>query len=180
MTRWPPRVRLLCAASDLAPARGRPATPLPAQVLECLGNTNAKVQSAASAALPVLLSCVDNPETQGLKDMLIKAFNDPSTTLDCVDDIMCTTFVNAVDGTSLAFILPVVMRGLQDQKYELVEKSAVCAGNMCALVKDASEMAPFVPLLEPALSKCAEHSSPMVREKAALAKQKLLDGAARD
>eukprot|EP00966_Prymnesium_polylepis_P313814 7252074-Prymnesium_polylepis.1 len=38
-------------------------------------------------------------------------------------------------------------------------------------------MAPFVPLLEPALTKCADHSSPMVREKAALAKQKLLDGA---
>lgn len=66
---------------------------------------------------------------------------------------------------------------MQDPKTELVEKSTVCAGNLCALVKDASQMAPFVPLLEPALKRCSDHSSPIVREKAALAKQKLLDGA---
>lgn len=84
-----------------------------AQVLECLSSTNAKVQAAAAAALPVLCSCVDNPETQALKPHLMKAFTDPSTTLDCLEEIMCTTFVNAVDETSLAFIMPVVMRGLQ-------------------------------------------------------------------
>ena len=147
------------------------------KVLECLANSNGKVQAMASFALPELCSCVENPETQKLKPMLIEAFTDPNKTLDCLDELLSTTIVNAMDSTSLAFILPVVARGLQDQKYELVKKAAVCAGNMCALVTDASVVAPFVPLLEPYLARALDHSSPDVREAALLAKQKLLDGA---
>ena len=178
---WRTKVECLQALSVLAehaPSSVGPRLPeaIP-KVMECLANTNAKVVEAASAALPLLCSCVENSETQKLKPLLIKAFIDPSTTSSCLEELMCTTFVNAMDGTSLAFIMPLLLRGLNDQKYELVKKAAVSSGNVCALVKNPSEIAPFVPLFEPVLSKCCEHSSPDVRAAAEVAKQKLLDGA---
>ena len=74
--------------------------------------------------------------------------------------------------------MPLLLRGLSEgSKYELVKKSAVSSGNVCALIKNASDIAPYVPSFEPALTKCLEHSSPDVRAAAELAKQKLLDGA---
>jgi len=75
----------------------------------------------------------------------------PETTLECVDELLCTTFVNAMDGTSLAFIMPLLLRALNDARYELVQKAAVASGNMCGLVQSSSEVAPWVPLFEPVL-----------------------------
>ena len=178
---WRTKVECVDALSVLAqhaPSSVGPRLPeaIP-KLIECLANTNAKVVDAASTALPHLLACVQNSETQKLKPLLVEAFVHPDTTLDCIDEVMCTTFVNAIDGTSLAFIMPLLLRGLKDSQYELVKKAAVSSGNMCALVKDASDIAPYVPTFDPALSKCLEHPSPPVRAAAEIAKQKLLDGA---
>ena len=145
--------------------------------MECIANTNAKVVEAASEALPLLLQCVTNPETLKLKPFLIEAFLRPETTLECVDELLCTTFVNAMDGTSLAFIMPLLLRALNDARYELVQKAAVASGNMCGLVQSSSEVAPWVPLFEPVLKKCLEHSSPRVREAAERAIKKLIEEA---
>ena len=176
---WRTQVECLTALAVLAehaPTSVGPRLPeaIP-QVMECLASTNANVVKAASSALPLLCSCVDNPETQKLKPLLIEAFIHPETTLECVDELLCTTFVNAMDGTSLAFIMPLLLRGLGDAKYELVKK-ALSSGNVCALVKNPSEIAPYVAAFEPALTKCLDHSSPDVRTAAEIAKQKLLDG----
>ena len=178
---WRTKVECLGALATLAahvPTAVGPRLPqaMP-KVMECIANTNAKVVEAASDALPLLLQCVDNPETLKLKPLLIDAFLRPDTTLECVDELLCTTFVNAMDGTSLAFIMPLLLRALNDAKYELVQKAAVASGNMCALVQTASEVAPWVPLFEPILAKCLEHSSPRVREAAERARAKLLEGA---
>ena len=177
---WRTKVECLQALAVLAqhaPSSVGPQLPkVMPEVMECIASTNAKVVEAASYALPLLCSCVDNPETQKLKPLLIEAFIRPETTLDCLDELLCTTFVNAMDGTSLAFIMPLLLRGLSDAKYELVKKAAVSSGNVCALVKNPSEIAPYVSTFEPALVKCLDHSSPDVRAAAELAKQKLLDG----
>jgi len=34
------------------------------KLVECLNDSNAKVQAAAAAVIPVIITCVDNPETQ--------------------------------------------------------------------------------------------------------------------
>ena len=64
-----------------------------------------------------------------------------------------TCQVNAMDSTSLAFIMPLLLRGLTSPSYELTKKAAVASGNVCALVKEASTIVPFVPSLSPALAK---------------------------
>ena len=68
---------------------------------------------------------------QTLKKDLAGAIIDPQTTGFCLEQILTTTFVNSMDGTSLAFIMPVIIRGLRDPTYDLVKKAVTCAGNMC-------------------------------------------------
>ena len=147
-------------------------------VMECLNDSNGKVQAAAEAALPKLCSCVDNPEVAStLKEWLMLALRTPDKTLACIDEVLMTTFCNPMDGTSLAFMMPVLLRGIRDANYELVKKATVCTSNMCALIKDSSDIAPFVPALLPLLEQNLEHSSPDVRAATELAKSKLLEGA---
>ena len=62
-----------------------------------------------------------------------------------------TTFCNPMDGTALAFMMPLLIRGVKDANYALVKKATVCTSNLCALIKEASDVAPFVPLLQPLL-----------------------------
>ncbi|EOD20147.1 hypothetical protein EMIHUDRAFT_117742 [Emiliania huxleyi CCMP1516] len=134
------------------------------------------VQTAAEEALPVLCSCVQNAEVAStLRDFIIDALKKPDKTFECVEEVLMTTFCNPMDGTSLAFMMPIIIRGIKDANYELVKKSTVCASNLCALIKDSSDIAPFVPLLLPLLEKNVEHSSPNIREATQTARERLLE-----
>eukprot|EP00308_Calcidiscus_leptoporus_P024138 CAMPEP_0119354166 /NCGR_PEP_ID=MMETSP1334-20130426/3204_1 /TAXON_ID=127549 /ORGANISM="Calcidiscus leptoporus, Strain RCC1130" /LENGTH=1441 /DNA_ID=CAMNT_0007367649 /DNA_START=67 /DNA_END=4392 /DNA_ORIENTATION=- len=147
-------------------------------VIECLNESNGKVQASAEEVLPVLCSCVENAEVaKTLKEVIMLALRKPDTTLACIDEVLMTTFCNPMDGTSLAFMMPILLRGIKDANYELVKKATVCTGNLCALIKESSDVAPFVPLLLPLLDKNLEHSSPDVRNATAVSKTKLLEGA---
>jgi len=135
-------------------------------------------QAAAQAALPVLISCTENAEVATtLKDFIITALCNPDKTLDCIEEVLMTTFCNPMDGTSLAFMMPLLLRGIKDANYTLVKKATTCVSNVCALVKDGSDVAPFVPVLQPLLDKNLEHSSPDIRDASVNAKAKLLEGA---
>ena len=74
-------------------------------------------------------------------------------------------------------MMPILVRGIRSANYELVKKATVCTSNLCALIKDASDVAPFVPSLLPLLEENLEHSSPDVRAATELAKARLLAGA---
>ena len=178
---WRTRVECVNALAVLAvraPTALGPRLPVAIpKLMECLSSSKKEVFEASKEALPILMSCVDNSEVLKLKSLLVEAFVNPDTTLSCLDELLATTFVNAMDGTALAFIMPLLLRGLKAANYELAKKACVSAGNTCALVKSPSEIAPFIPVFEPVLSKLLEHSSPVVREAAGTARTKLLDGA---
>lgn len=178
---WRTRVECVNALAVLAvraPTALGPRLPVAIpKLMECLQSSKKEVFDASKEALPILMSTVENSEVLKLKDLLVEAFVNPDTTLACLDELLATTFVNAMDGTALAFIMPLLLRGLKDANYELAKKACVSAGNTCALVKSPSEIAPFIPTFEPILTKLLEHSSPVVREAASTAKTKLLDGA---
>ena len=147
-------------------------------VMECLNDSNAKVQGAASTALPQLISCTENAEiATTLKAFIIEALQKPDTTFACIEEVLMTTFCNPMDGTALAFMMPLLIRGVKDANYALVKKATTCTSNLCALIKDASDVAPFIPQILPLLEKNLDHSSPEVRDATTNAKTKLLDGA---
>ena len=135
-------------------------------VMECLNDSNAKVQSAAELSLQDLITCVENAEiSKTLKDRVLHALRVPDSTLDCIDEVLMTTFCNPMDGAALSFTVPILVRGIKDANYELVKKATVCTSNLCALTREASDVAPFVPILLPLLENNSDHSSPEVPSK---------------
>ena len=147
-------------------------------VMECLNDSNAKVQAGAEDALEELVKCVVNAEiSTTLKSWIMDALKKPDKTLECIDEVLMTTFCNPMDGAALAFTVPILVRGIKDANYELVKKATTCTSNLCALIKESSDVAPFVPLLMPLLESNKDHSSPDVRKSTATAIQKLIDGA---
>jgi elongation factor 3 len=176
------KVECLQLAATLAKNARRTMGPCLAEciphVLECLNDSNAKVQSAAEEALPVLCSCTDNAEVGStLKGIIMEALKKPDTTFACIEEVLMTTFCNPMDGTSLAFMMPIIIRGIKDPNYLLVKKATTCASNLCALIKDSSDIMPFFPLLMPLLEKNLDHSSPDIRDASVKAKEKLEEGA---
>ena len=138
------KVECLQLAATLAKNARRTMGPCLAEciphVLECLNDSNAKVQSAAEEALPVLCSCTDNAEVGStLKGIIMEALKKPDTTFACIEEVLMTTFCNPMDGTSLAFMMPIIIRGIKDPNYLLVKKATTCASNLCALIKDSSD-----------------------------------------
>merc|ERR1719238_2466366 len=62
-------------------------------VMECLNDSNGKVQGAAEAALSVLISCTENAEVATtLKAVIILALQKPDTTFECIEEVLMTTF----------------------------------------------------------------------------------------
>merc|ERR1719253_1810895 len=73
--------------------------------------------------------------------------------------------------------MPILIRGIKSTNYDLVKKATVCTSNLCALIKDPSDISPFMPLLMPLLEQNVNHSLPVVRTATEKAKENLLQGA---
>jgi len=144
---------------------------------ECVSDTHAGVVAMATKCLDEVAKVITQPETQKLMVNLKLAIMNPKNTVVCLDQLMETTFVNSVDAASLAMLVPVISRGLREPGAELVKKAATTAGNICALVVDARDILPFVPMILPGLTKAVNHSHPDVRAAAERAHASLLKGA---
>ncbi|GBG29342.1 ABC transporter ATP-binding protein [Hondaea fermentalgiana] len=142
-------------------------------VMECVRDTKKQVSDAASDALDSLGELVSNAETIKLLPWLLNALKDPEQVDPCLDELMDTTFVNSVDAQSLAFIIPVVLRGLREGTADVKLKASITAGNVCSLVADVHDMRPYYTHLLPELKKLTDHSRPRVREMALRAKNSL-------
>jgi len=148
------------------------------KVMECLQDTHPKVAAAAAAALADVASVVLQPEIQKNMSQIIEALSRPEQkTAPCLEKLMETTFVNSMDSAALAVVVPIVTRGLRERSAELKKIAAQTAGNIFALVNEPRDMAPFVPIILPEVTKAVDHSHPDVRKAAERAKEKLLVGA---
>jgi len=148
-------------------------------MLECLKDTHTKVAEVAEATLLPVCDVIENPEVKGMMNLVVDALHKPAECTDaCLDKLMETTFCNPVDAAALAVIFPVIMRGLQDRFMELKKKATMTCGNICALVLDTRDLAPFVPKLGPELDKAEEHQHPDVRQAATRAKESFTVGLA--
>merc|ERR1719454_1480935 len=93
-----------------------------------------------------------NPETEGES---------------CLDKLVATTYVSAVDEPTLSIIIPVLMRGLRVKgNVQMVRKSAVVVDTMFKLVNNPKDIQQFAPTLTKELGKLIEEiSMPEVRAK---------------
>merc|ERR1719247_3355553 len=126
------------------------------------------IKEQACAALKQCCSVIDNADVYPLIDTVISANLNPDTEGEsCLDKLVATTYVSAVDEPTLSIIMPVLMRGLRVKgNVNMVRKSAVVVDTMFKLVNNPKDISYFAPDLIPELTKCADEiAMPEVRDK---------------
>jgi len=176
---WRTKVGCLELLGDLAArAPGPVGQLLPEIVPRCVEHvwdTKPEVQRAARAALSACCGVCANPDVAGVVPALVAANANPAENGKAVDALMGTTFVAQVDRPTLAIIVPVLGRGLRDRDNAVKRKCCVVVDNMCRLVLDARDVAPFVDKLLPELARVEDECPlPEIRAFGARAKATLV------
>merc|ERR1719502_649399 len=126
------------------------------------------IKEAAVAALKQCCSVIDNADVAPLIDTVISANMNPDEEGEsCLDKLVATTYVSAVDEPTLAIIIPILLRGLRVKgNVNMVRKSAVVVDTMAKLVNNPADIAKFAPDLKPELKRNADEIAiPEIREK---------------
>merc|ERR1719454_245882 len=138
------------------------------KMMEVAQDPKPAIKEAAVAALKECCSVIDNADVYPLIDTVISANMNPDTEGEtCLDRLVATTYVSAVDEPTLSIIMPILMRGLRVKgNVQMVRKSAVVVDTMFKLVNNPKDIGYFAPELIPELTKCADEiAMPEVREK---------------
>ena len=148
-------------------------------VMECLNDSNAKVQAAAELSLQDLITCVENAEiSKTLKDRVLLALRVPDSTLDCIDEVLMTTFCNPMDGAALSFTVPILRARHQGRQLRArQEGDGLYLQPVRPHPARPRTSRPSCPSCSPLLENNSDHSSPEVRAATETAVAKLLDGA---
>ena len=96
-----------------------------------------------SPFLSVLVNCLAHPEQIG----------------ECVHKLSGTTFVQAVETPTIAIVLPILKRGLNERQIATVRRTTVICENMCKLVENPRHAVPLLDAILPLLEKTKASSS---------------------
>lgn len=77
----------------------------------------------------------------------------PTTLTSLPPSLLPTPQLHTVDSPTLALIAPLLGKALRGRSSVLKRKAARVIDNMCRLVREPADVAPFMPLLLPALDK---------------------------
>ncbi|GMH37881.1 hypothetical protein BSKO_05765 [Bryopsis sp. KO-2023] len=114
---------------------------------QVLSDPHQKVQKATQLALEEVGATIRNPEVQELVPSLLSSIAQPNKfTRDCLQKLLDAVFVNTIDAPSLAPII-------KDRSGEVEKRASRIVQNLCKLVDDPKDMAPYVTLLVPELQK---------------------------
>ena len=178
LAKWQTKVlalKLLSAAALAAPIQIAAIMPsLVPIVSENMWDTKAAVKTQARFTMEACCAAIDNMDLKPFIPALIEAITNPAEVSECVYALAGTTFVQTVTASALSITVPVLARGFTEKKTAIVRKCAVITENMAKLVEKAADVAPFMPILEPALLKGLESiSDPECRARFAAAHEVL-------
>ena len=140
------------------------------KLMEVSQDPKPAIKEAAVAALKQCCQVIDNADVYPLIDQVISANMNPDTEGEtCLDKLVSTTYVSAVDEATLSIIMPILMRGMRVKgNFNMQRKSAVVVDTMFKLVNNPKDIAAFAADLITELTKCVDEiSMPEVREKCA-------------
>jgi elongation factor 3 len=152
------------------------------QVSNCIYDSKKQVQTAGLEALNEACRAISNEDIRHLTPQLVSVIARPDESAATLDSLLETTFVatgdygyerlivnhflsltaltdtvyvfkSTVDSPTLALIAPLLGKALRGRSSVLKRKAARVIDNMCRLVKEPADVAPFMPLLLPALDK---------------------------
>jgi HEAT repeat protein len=169
-------VELLGSMAYLDPAQLSSSLPnIVPEIVGVLNDSHKEVRKAADAALKKFGEVIRNPEIQELVPILLKAIGDPTKyTSDALDSLITTQFVHYIDGPSLALIIRVINRGMQDRSANTKKKACQIVGNMAILV-DTHDLMPYLSQLINELNEAVVDPVPQTRATAARALGSLVE-----
>eukprot|EP00179_Madagascaria_erythrocladioides_P007019 CAMPEP_0198307160 /NCGR_PEP_ID=MMETSP1450-20131203/74_1 /TAXON_ID=753684 ORGANISM="Madagascaria erythrocladiodes, Strain CCMP3234" /NCGR_SAMPLE_ID=MMETSP1450 /ASSEMBLY_ACC=CAM_ASM_001115 /LENGTH=1062 /DNA_ID=CAMNT_0044009723 /DNA_START=63 /DNA_END=3251 /DNA_ORIENTATION=+ len=150
---------ILKMTKDAAEEIGTAMPDLVPGIAPLLCDSKAQVAGNAKAAMELLCASIDNTDVQPLVPALISALERPPEVEDCIFKLAATTFVQQVEANALAITVPLLKRGFQSRKTPVMRMCAKIIENMAKLVERPSDVAPFLPLLMPALERASEEIS---------------------
>jgi len=146
-------------------------------VAKTLHDLKKQVKKAAGEALSLLCALCVNEDVVPLVPTLISALERPKEIPECVQTLASTTFVQTVDGPTLAIMSPILVGGFAVRTNGVTKRaSARIVENMVKLVEDRRSLAEnFLPKILPLIEKAHKVvSDPEAREVCQKAKDMLV------
>jgi elongation factor 3 len=135
-------------------------------VSESMWDTKPEVKKRAYGTMEKVCGLIVNKDIERFIPELIKCIAKPENVPETVHLLGATTFVTDVHEPTLAIMVPLLDRGLNERDTAIKRKSAVIVDNMCKLVEDPNIVAAFLPKLMPGLTKNYDNlADPEAREK---------------
>ena len=111
-----------------------------------LNDSHKEVRAAANRSLQRFGEVISNPEVKGLVNILLKALSDPTKyTDDALEALIKVSFVHYIDAPSLALIVRILQRGLNDRS-ATKRKSAQIIGSLAHLT-EKKDLVSHLPIL---------------------------------
>lgn len=126
------------------------------EVTACMWDTKKQVKTAATAAMKSALDVIGNKDIEHMTEQILTAITKPKEVPEIMHKLAGVTFVQSVESSALAMVVPLLLRGLREKTAATKRQSAVIIDNMSKLVDNPIAAAPFLPLLLPALETNAE------------------------
>lgn len=126
-------------------------------ISEAMWDTKKEVKERAYKAMERLCTLISNKDIERFIPELIKCIAKPENVPETVHLLGATTFVTQVEQPTLALMVPLLDRGLNERETAIKRKAAVIVDNMCKLVDDPNIVNPFLPKMWPALQKNYEN-----------------------
>lgn len=157
-------VELLGAMAYMAPKQLSACLPtIVPRIQEVLSDAHTKVQTAGRASLQKIGSVIKNPEIQNIVPSILAALDDPHAHSEkCLRLLLETAFIHVIDAPSLALVMPILQRSLNDRSSKLKKSAAQIIGNMYTLT-DPKDLAPYLPALLPGVQEALLDPEPSVR-----------------
>lgn len=139
-----------------------------------LTDSHKEVRAAANSSLKRFGEVISNPEVKSLVDILLKALSDPTKyTEDALDGLIKVSFIHYLDAPSLALIVRILERGLNDRS-STKRKGAQIIGSLAHLT-EKRDITTHLPILVSGLREAAIDPVPATRATASKALGSLVE-----
>jgi len=157
---WKVKVAALAALKELSPRVSRQLTPFLPKLIplctECIIDTKPEVKAIGIEALMEACAVITNDDIRHLVPQLITVIARPEESVQTIELLLETTFVQNVDSATLALIAPLLGKLLRGRVSGLKRKAAKVIDSMVRLVQEPQDVAPFVPMLLPYLDRAID------------------------